>query len=76
MWPMGQLPGTSANKSDPVVTEEVKCGGCDQHTKELRSTVSPRPPGGAHAGTDDTGHSNADSRGHTVLLLLYFGNQF
>lgn len=33
---MGQLPGTSANKSDTVVTEEVSM----QQTKELRSTVS------------------------------------
>lgn len=43
VWPVAQLPGTSANRSDPVVTEEVSMAAYSIPKSSV--ALSPRPPG-------------------------------
>lgn len=72
MWPMGQRPGP-ADKSDPVVAEEVSMAACGKPKSSVAQ--SPRPQGRAcagraHAGVADTGCSNSDSTGEVSCFMM------
>lgn len=63
MWPMGQLPGTSANKSDTVVAEEVSMAACSK--PKSSGALSLRPQG--HRACAGSAHAKADGGGLSCL---------
>lgn len=72
MWPVGQLPGTSANKSDPVVTEEVSMTACSIPKSSV--APSPRPPGQSLCrGAQGRASASAGSRGEVSYCRFMMG---